>query len=185
MLHSERLFLRPYEIADAKNVLVFLNDPEVRRFLVPGIPYPLSVIEEERWIEGQSKEAECKSFAIILKETVEYIGGCGFNRINWQSRVATIGIFLGQPFWNKGLGTEAVRILIEFAFGELNVNKIKLQVFSFNKRAIRSYEKNGFKIEGVLREEVYRNGQYYDEIVMGLLASEWKDRRSAGETRSV
>jgi len=99
--------------------------------------------------------------------------------------VATIGIFLGQPFWNKGLGTEAVRILIEFAFGELNVNKIKLQVFSFNKRAIRSYEKNGFKIEGVLREEVYRNGQYYDEIVMGLLASEWKDRRSAGETRSV
>jgi len=133
MLHSERLFLRPYEIADAKNVLVFRNDPEVRRFLVPGIPYPLSVIEEERWIEGQSKEAECKSFAIILKETGEYIGGCGFNRINWQSRVATIGIFLGQPFWNKGLGTEAVRILIEFAFGELNVNKIKLQVFFFQQ----------------------------------------------------
>ncbi|HPX97256.1 MAG TPA: GNAT family protein, partial [Thermotogota bacterium] len=107
------------------------------------------------------------------------------NEINWKARVATIGIFLGQPFWNKGLGTEAFQILIDFAFTELNMNKLKLFVFSFNKRAMRSYEKNGFKVEGVLRQEIFRDGQYHDEIVMGLLVSEWKARRLVEAPRSV
>ncbi len=185
MFYGKRLFLRPYEKSDAKIILPYRNDPEVMKYLIPGIPYPLSVIEEERWIEDQSKETERKSFAIILKETGEYIGGCGFNEINWKARVATVGIFLGQPFWNRGFGTEALQILIDFAFAELNMNKLKLFVFSFNKRAIRSYEKNGFKVEGILRQEIFRDGQYQDEIVMGLLASEWKDRLPVGAPRSV
>ncbi|HNR63289.1 MAG TPA: GNAT family protein [Thermotogota bacterium] len=185
MFYGKRLFLRPYEKGDAKIVLAYRNDPEIMKFLIPGIPYPLSVLEEERWIEDQARETERKSFAIILKETGEYIGGCGFNEINWKARVATIGIFLGQPFWNKGLGTEAFQILIDFAFTELNMNKLKLFVFSFNKRAMRSYEKNGFKVEGVLRQEIFRDGQYHDEIVMGLLVSEWKARRLVEAPRSV
>nr|WP_206076217.1 GNAT family protein [Marinitoga lauensis] len=77
---------------------------------------------------------------------------------------------------NNGYGTEAMKLLVNFIFDEMNINKVKLHVFSFNKRAIRSYEKVGFKVEGVLREQIFREGKYHDEIIMGILRREWQKR---------
>jgi len=89
--------------------------------------------------------------------------------------VATIGIFIGdKSFWGKGYGTEAIELLTDFIFNEMNINKVKLNVYSFNKRAVRCYEKCGFVREGVLRQEIYREGRYHDDIVMGLLRDEYK-----------
>lgn len=68
-----------------------------------------------------------------------------------------------------------MRVLVRFIFNEMNMNKIKLHVFSFNERAKRVYEKIGFKVEGILRQELFREGRYHDVIVMGLLKSEWED----------
>lgn len=179
MFESPHISLRPYEKKDIKDILLYINDPEVRKFLVPGTPFPMDELAEEKWIEKQSAETEVKSFAIILKETMKYMGGCGINQLDWKNRVATVGIFLGKPFWNQGYGTEALRVLIDFIFMEMNIHKVKLNVYSFNKRGIRCYEKLGFKIEGVLREEIFREGQYHDELIMGILFAEWKELRRA------
>ena len=102
-----------------------------------------------------------------------YLGGCGIKEVDWKNSKVVVGIFIGnKEYWNKGYGTDAMRVLIKFIFNEMNINKIKLNVYEFNERAIRSYEKCGFKKEGVLRKELYRDGKYYDTIVMGLFKEE-------------
>jgi RimJ/RimL family protein N-acetyltransferase len=110
----------------------------------------------------------------VTLDEEKYIGGCGINDFDWKNSVATVGIFIGaEKYRNKGYGTEAMGILLDFIFNQVNVNKVMLEVFSFNKRAISSYKKNGFVEEGRLRENVFRNGEYHDEVLMGLLRREY------------
>lgn len=174
MYTGEKVRLRAYHPDDTKQAWLYINDPEVKRFLAPGVPYPVTWPEEEKWIAGQSSRNDIYSFAIETLDTGEYIGGCGINQLDWKNRVATVGIFIGKKeLWGKGFGTDAMQVLIRFIFEQMNLNKVKLNVYSFNQRAIRSYEKCGFKTEGVLRQEIFRDGQYHDELVMAILRDEW------------
>ncbi len=86
-----------------------------------------------------------------------------------------VGIFLGKQFCNNGYGTDAMRVLVNFIFSEMKLHKISLLTYGFNKRTIRSYEKVGFKVEGVLKENIYREGQYHDELIMSIFKEEWKN----------
>ncbi len=165
--------LREYHRDDIQTTWEYVNDPEVRGFLVPGIPFPWKREEEDRWFEEQNSRGDTYNFAIAKLDDDSYLGGCGINSVDWKNSVATVGIFLGKDFWSQGYGTDAMKTLVGFAFGQMNLNKVKLHVFSFNGRAVRSYEKVGFKIEGTLREQIYRNGRYHDEIIMGILRREW------------
>jgi len=109
------------------------------------------------------------NFAIEDIETNKYIGGCGIQNVNWLARVATVGIMIGdKDYWGKGYGTDAMKVLINFIFNDMNINKIRLGTFSFNERAIKSYEKCGFKVEGILKNEIFKDGKYYDEIIMSI-----------------
>ena len=173
MLETKRVFLRPYEMDDLDEVTTQFNNPEVRQFLCPGIPYPVSRESERQWLQNQSKAADQKNFAIIRKEDNRYMGGCGINEIEWTHRCGVVGIFLGKPYWNEGYGTEALGALIDFMFSQMNLNKACLRVYEFNRRAMKSYQKLGFQLEGTLRMQIFRHGQYFDEYVMGLLRSEW------------
>lgn len=137
-----------------------------------------------KWFEGCSALKDTYSFAIETLEEHKYIGGCGVNSVDWKNSIVVVGIFIGdKDYWSKGYGTDAMQILIKFIFNEMNINKIKLQVFSFNERAINSYKKCGFKVEGVHRQEIFRNGKYHDDIIMGLLREEylWKCLRNEEE----
>ncbi|OQY09032.1 MAG: GNAT family N-acetyltransferase [Marinitoga sp. 4572_148] len=177
MIEGKFVRLRAYSKNDLKKALEYINDYEIKKFLTPGIPFPYKMEDEEKWYENINPNGKgIYDFAIELKETNEYIGGCGINNVDWKNSVATVGVFIGKPFFNKGYGTEAMDLLVDFVFNEMNMNKVKLHVFSFNKRAIKSYEKVGFKVEGVLREQIFREGKYHDEIIMGLLRREWKTR---------
>lgn len=174
MYTGELVRLREYKREDIKLAQDYVNDPEVKRLLHPGIPYLYTFEDEQKWFDSLSATNDEYSFAIETLEDNKYIGGCGINKINWKNSVAEVGIFIGdKDKWGKGYGTDAMRILIKFIFEQMNINKIKLNVFSFNQRAIKSYEKCGFKIEGVLRQEVFRDGQYYDDIIMGILREEY------------
>lgn len=165
--------LRSYKREDIQTVTRYINDEEVKRNLSPGIPFPYTIEDEERWYESNTALKDTYNFAIeTLKDSV-YLGGCGINEIDWKNSKVVVGIFIGnKEYWNKGYGTDAMKVLIKFIFEQMNINKIKLNVYSFNERAIRCYEKCGFIREGVLRQEIYRDGKYYDEIVMGLLKSQ-------------
>lgn len=174
MYQGEKIRLREYRKEDTAQALAYINDVEVKRLLNPGIPFLNTYEDEEKWITSLSAKKDEYSFAIETLDTGAYIGGCGINSIDWKNSVAVIGIFIGdKDYWSKGYGTDAMEVLIRFVFEQMNLHKIKLHVYSFNPRAIRCYEKCGFVKEGVLRQEVFRDGQYHDEIVMGLLREEY------------
>jgi len=174
MYKGEKIKLREYREEDIETVQKYINDPEVKKLLHAGIPYLYTLEDEEKWYESLSAQKDTYSFAIETLEDKKYIGGCGINKVDWKNSVVDVGIFIGDKnYWGKGYGTDAMGVLVKFIFEQLNVNKIKLQVFSFNERAIKSYKKCGFKVEGVLRQEIFREGKYYDDIVMGLLKDEF------------
>jgi RimJ/RimL family protein N-acetyltransferase len=103
------------------------------------------------------------------------IGDTGLDGVRWSHGDAFVGIGLGErQYWNKGYGTDAMRIILRFAFTELNLHRLTLNVFEYNRRAMRSYEKAGFAVEGRQRGWIHRDGNRYDLIYMGLLRSEWE-----------
>jgi len=179
LYEGESVRLRAYRKEDIPAVLDVINDPEVKLYLTPGIPFPYRLEDEAKWYDEMGKDpSKSYSFAIERKEDGQYLGGCGYNEIDWHNSVVTVGIFLSSKWHGKGYGTDTMRVLTSFVFKEMPVNKIALKVFAFNKRGIRSYEKCGFKTDGVLRQHAFRNGEYHDEVVMSLLRSEWSAGRS-------
>jgi len=174
MYTGQKVRLREYRKEDIEKALHYMNDSETKRFLSPGIPYLYTLEDERKWFENISAAKDIYNFAIETLEDEKYIGGCGLNSIDWKNSVAVVGIFIGdKKYWGKGYGTDAMKVLIKFVFEQMNIHKVKLNVYSFNERAIRSYEKCGFKVEGVLRQEIFRDGRYYDEMIMGLMKEEY------------
>jgi RimJ/RimL family protein N-acetyltransferase len=92
----------------------------------------------------------------------------------WPHGNGWVGIALGdRADWGKGYGTDAMRVLLRFAFTEINLHRVSLNVFGYNARAIRSYEKAGFVVEGRARQRLRRDGQWWDMVYMGILKEEW------------
>lgn len=177
MYYGEKIKLRAYKREDVLLACEYMNDSELKRLLVNKIPYPMILEEEEKWYESLINLKDSYNFAIEDLGSGKYIGGCGINQINWLNRIAIIGIFIGDKnYWGKGYGTDAVNTLVKFIFEQMNMNKVKLSVFSFNERAKKCYEKCGFKVEGVLRQELFRDGKYNDEYIMSILFEEWKKK---------
>ena len=118
-----------------------------------------------------------KSYIIEDIENNIPIGIMSLVKIDSKNRNAECIIDIGDKgYWGKGYGTEALNILLEYAFLELNLHRISLRVFSFNDKAIRLYDKLGFYKEGIMRESIYRNGKWHDIIIMGILKSEYMDK---------
>lgn len=178
MFKGEKVLLREYREGDIQKATEMFNDAETRTYIGSG-PFPASIWQEEKFIKGQDfMSRDSYNYAIETLEDGEYIGGCGINKMNWTARVAEVGIMIGdKAYWGQGYGTDAMKVLIRIIFEYLNMNKISLYLFSYNKRAQASYEKCGFVVEGVLRQEQYAKGGYHDQIYMGLLREEWEKQQ--------
>ncbi|SHI20948.1 GNAT family N-acetyltransferase [Sporanaerobacter acetigenes] len=170
MYYGEKVCLRAYREEDIPKATSFVNDEELKKLLVTNVPFPMTLWEEEEWVKSQkSSQDGSYNFAIEDIETKKYIGGCGIQEVNWLSRVATVGIMIGdKEYWGKGYGTDAMKVLMNFIFNNMNIRKIRLSTFSFNMRARKSYEKCGFEVEGILKDEIFKDGKYYDEIIMSV-----------------
>jgi RimJ/RimL family protein N-acetyltransferase len=114
-------------------------------------------------------------FGIHILENDHLIGFINLFGIEWNHGNTWVGIGLGErEYWGKGYGTEAMQLVLRYAFTELNLHRVTLGVFDYNPRAIRSYEKAGFVHEGRVRKELLKNGQYWDALEMGILREEWQ-----------
>ncbi len=154
--------------------LRWLRDYETMRLTDDEVVVPMTDEAEQNWYDSAVKDDTQYSFAIRTLADDTHIGNCGLFSINQKDRSAMFGILVGEKdYWGKGYGTDATRLVLRFAFWELNLNRVELEVFDYNPRAIRAYEKAGFVREGVRRDALFREGAYHDIIVMGILREDW------------
>ena len=179
MIYGERIRLRRDERADLPKFVEWLNDPEVCRYL-GAMNLPFSMANEEQWFDTMLKlPREGQPFAVEIRdgEGWRLAGNCGFFDTNWTVRSAEVGLFIGdKSCWNKGYGTEVMRLLLRLGFETLNLNRVFLRVDEANLGGIRACEKAGFIHEGRLRQGTFQGGQYRDMLLMSVLRSEWSPK---------
>ena len=177
MIQGKRIRLRAPTRTDLPRFVEWLNDPEVTAGLL--VTLPMSLEDEEAWFSGMlSRPLAEHPLVIEIQQGDQWVaaGDCGFHNIDWRARAAEVGIFIGEKsLWNQGYGSEAMGLLLKHGFKTLNLNRIALDVYETNPRAIRSYEKTGFVHEGRKRQAMFKDGEYIDILIMSVLRSEWKE----------
>jgi RimJ/RimL family protein N-acetyltransferase len=148
--------------------------------LLNATPRPmLSARAELTWMEKEVGETSPGTYFFSIRTLAEdkLIGQLNLDVVNWPGRDAFVGLGIGETeYWNKGYGTDIMDVLLRFAFTEVNLQRVTLTVFEYNPRAIRSYEKAGFRPEGRQRHALNREGQRWDELYMGILREEWLEQ---------
>ena len=140
---------------------------------------PQSEDDVSKWVENAQRNTNDYLFAVRPLASEDLLGFVELDGIHWNRGVAWLAIAIGdRDNWGKGIGTEALDLILRFAFHELNLHRVQLTVFAYNDRAIAVYEKLGFQREGVLREALYRDNARYDMYIYGLLRREWEVRQT-------
>jgi RimJ/RimL family protein N-acetyltransferase len=172
---GEHVRLTAIEPGDLPAVARWYRDSDFMRRLDADIAAPKTEKQVAEFIEEQQKSGKGFAFAIRPINSEDLIGYCALEEILWSQQVTWLAIAIGEAAQRgQGYGEEALRLLVRFAFDELNLRRVQLTVFSYNEPAIRLYEKLGFQREGVFREFLRRDGQVYDMLLYGLLRREWE-----------
>jgi RimJ/RimL family protein N-acetyltransferase len=152
----------------------WVNNPRIVDTLSDIFLYPHSEKNTREFLE-LATSSDWKGFVIAHIDTEEYIGQIGFVKLDEKNGWGELGIVIGkEENHGKGYGTEALKLICDFAFEQLRLNRVELVCWSFNAKGRRVYEKVGFVQEGVRRKKRYRGGEFYDEICYGLLKEEWE-----------
>jgi len=171
---GKKCYLSPIDENDTEKFTEWLNDLEVTQYLSAMYPRIINVQNEKEFLGKLSKE---HNYSIIDIKNNELLGNCGFTGIDHINQTSEVGIFIGKKdYWNKGYGTEALSLLLDYGFKALNLHNIFLRVVSFNERGIKAYEKIGFKIIGKKRESVIMGKQRHDMIYMDILHEEFYEK---------
>jgi len=175
IIKEKNVILRPITLGDAERFVLWFNDPEVNKFLHRR---SMTLEQEREWIKASPEKRQEVNFAIDTSGGV-HIGSVGLRNIDEVYHYADFGIMIGDKnYWNKGLGSEATNLMLCYGFEQLHLHRIELDVYEYNERAIKVYERIGFIKEGVKREHVLWDGKFYDTILMGMLASEWENKKT-------
>ena len=172
-LLGDNIYLSPRHIEDVEKYTEWLNDFQVTDYTGRSANV-LTLEGEKKYLEQHINDEA--SFAIIRIEDDQIIGSISLEQISHVHRGATLGIFIGDKSGrNKGYGTEAVKLILDYGFNYLNLHSIRLSVFGNNERAIACYKKCGFKEVGRFREKKYVNGKYIDIVLMDILEQEFTE----------
>jgi RimJ/RimL family protein N-acetyltransferase len=153
------------------------RDSEYMRLLGSDQAQLWSAKKFKEWHEKEQEKEPPEGFLFNIRtlDGDTLIGFIGLFGIHWNHGDAWVGIGLGErEFWGRGYGTDAMRLILCYAFRELNLYRITLGAFAYNARAIRSYEKAGFIIEGRERQVINRDGSRWDVLEMGVMRAEWE-----------
>lgn len=159
------------------------RDSEFWRYLDANAVRPYSTQELKKWFEKETNPERFTDIYLVIRSKADdrLIGDIGLDGIQWNQGASFVGIGIGErEFWGKGYGSDAMRVLLRYAFTELNLRRISLGVFEYNQRAVRSYEKVGFVHEGRERQFLNRDGRRWDLIFMGITREEWLNQAGAG-----
>lgn len=182
MVIGEKVLIRAVEDEDLPYIHKWFNDFELMElfdFKINFINY-----NELAYKAGQSDCSEvCIYFTIAERDTKKPVGRCSLTDIDFSNKKCLCSLYIGdESSREKGYGTEAMYLLMKFAFEDLDLNRLGTWVFDYNKRAIKSYKKCGMKVEGIMREGVYRDGKYHDVYFMGILKNEYMEGVKGGRS---
>lgn len=177
-LVGESVELRRHDRANYPLYARWYGDEEIWR-LTSWMSQPMQPAAVERLFEEREKSSIDDSFAIHREGEDEPVGVIGLSNISEANASADLSVIVGETeARDQGLGTEAIRLILGYAFEKLGLNSVALSVFDFNKAAIHTYENLGFEREGRMREAIRRDDEFHDAILMRILASDWREDRS-------
>ncbi len=171
-----RLLLRGFQLGDAPRVAFLAGDFEVA-CMVSSIPHPYEEAMAMEWIRGHESQLSSQTalhYAIVRQADHLLIGAMGL-QFDWQNQSAELGYWTGKPYWNRGYATEAARAVLEFAFGELGLNRVEARHMTKNPASGKVMQKLGMTYEGTLRQAIYRFGNFEDAALYGILRREFSD----------
>lgn len=175
-VEGEKIYLRPYAESDLDLVHCGKNDPLVRETLFLAFPQTLDQVRAE--MNSWSTARETVLFTICSRAGDKPVGQTAFVRIDHVSRAAVFYLALYDTGeWSRGYGGEATRMMLDYGFNILNLNRIQLHVSCENEHAVSAYKKAGYSIEGTLRQAMYHHDRYVDFYVMGILREEYYRRQ--------
>ncbi|UOQ44329.1 GNAT family N-acetyltransferase [Halobacillus salinarum] len=175
LLAGERLKLTTLSDEDLHILTNWYTDSRFLRRFDALPPKPKSFATLQEWRDQASKDNN--HFLFAMREAHKFIGYVELEGILWSQRNGWVTIGIGEELnQGKGYGTEAMELIMEYAFQELNLHRLQLTVFEYNTAAIRMYEKLGFTREGAHREFILRDGEAYDMYLYGILHREWKEK---------
>jgi len=171
-VRGEHIYLRPFKMDDKDIVLAAVNDLSTAKFT--GNHETFFTMEQVEGYIQSNIEGEGRFAWIIASLDDTIVGEVVVNQMDEDNRSASIRIALfGEQYFGKGYGTEAMRLATGYSFEHANLHRLDLEVFDFNARALRVYEKVGFKLEGTRRDALLWEGEYYDAHIMSILETEW------------
>jgi RimJ/RimL family protein N-acetyltransferase len=177
-LIGQKIYLRGAVPDDAEVCAPWFNDEEVNRFLLTG-RRPNTVEHSRDFLMRAIASESDVVFAIIERESGRHIGNAGLHKIDPIFRSAAFGIVIGvRECWDRGYGTEATRLVTDYAFGRLNLHRVELEVAAEHARARRVYERVGYRPEGTRRDARFISGRYFDSVIMAILRPEWEASRN-------
>lgn len=175
-LVGERVYLRSLTRDDLALIQKWSNDPEIRG--LTGQVQPFQPADAEKFYEKLGSDEHRVWFIVALKEDDRAIGEAGLLRMFPAWRTTDLSIIIGEKdAWGKGYGTEAINLLLDYAFGYLSFHRVAIGVVGFNENALQFYEKVGFKREGIQRDGYYYNHEYSDFVMMAILEDEYRTLR--------
>lgn len=165
MISGKNIFFKNLNSEDKKRIKYWSKDPKV--------------VEFTETYKKSKKKLKIMAFGIHDNVSLKVIGDIAINSIDLKNKHAEIGLTIGDKnYWGKGYGTDSVKTIINYCFSKLNLNKVYLDVWEDNERAIRCYKKCGFKVDGILRKHIKKGKKYYNKIIMSILKQEWKKQNN-------
>ncbi len=179
ILRGERVVLRYPKVEDARILLKEVCRPEISKNIQVHWKRP-TLNGEKKWIKEvlkKNRKKEGLTFVVLDRRNKEIIGTCGFNKIFLKDGYGYAGWWLKRKCWGKGYFLDFAKLLLDYGFRKLKLNKVEGQVFGYNIRSDKSIRKLGFKLEGVIRKRWRKGGKYFDEYRFGILKQEWEKIR--------
>jgi len=174
VIYGKRIILRRLLEEDWETWYRWICDPQVTAYMNPGLGVPSSALEVKEAIRRYAQSSQDRISFTVTTQEGHPLGVAQFIHLDLWARKAEFAILVGEAeYRGKGYGEEITRLMLQFAFNRLNLHKVWLTVDEDNVPGIRCYEKVGFRHDGILRDEIYKNGRYVNRLIMSILAEEF------------
>ena len=172
-LIGEKVILRELRFDDMIVLNNLINDNEISNNVV-GWSKPITLEEQNNWFKNLDKDKNIR-YAICKKNDIDNaLGTVIISKIDWKNRNCSIDIKIKSDNQNQGIGNSTISTCIKYIFEELNLNRIYVNILSYNKSSQKLFEKKGFKLEGIQKQAIYKKGKYHSLLLYALLKKEYK-----------